>query len=116
LGEGDGWVVDLALEKFFDRVNNDQRMSLVKKRVADRRVLPRLTRDRKAVALTDAGMEATMEGTPPGAPWSPVRANLRWDGLDQEWERRGTGSCARRTMVTFTSRGHAPGVAGTRRD
>jgi RNA-directed DNA polymerase len=68
LGEGDGGVVDLDLEPFFDRVNHDQLMSLVKKRVADRRVLPLIDRDLKAGALTDAGLKATVEGTPQGGP------------------------------------------------
>jgi reverse transcriptase-like protein len=89
LGEGYGWVVDLDLEKFFDRVNHDKRMSLAKKRVADRRVLQLIDRYLKAGALTDAGLEATGEGTPHGGPLSPLLANLLLDGLDQELERRG---------------------------
>jgi RNA-directed DNA polymerase len=67
-GEGDGWVVDLDLEKCFDRVNQDKLMSLVKERVADRRVLQRIDRYLKAGALTEAGGEATVEGTPQGGP------------------------------------------------
>ena len=89
LGEGDGWVVDLDFEKFFDRVNHDKLMSLVKKRVADRRVLPLIDRYLKAGALTDEGLEATGEGTPQGGPLSPLLANLLLDGLDKELERRG---------------------------
>ncbi|HEX9869440.1 MAG TPA: reverse transcriptase domain-containing protein, partial [Candidatus Tectomicrobia bacterium] len=79
----------LDLEQVFDRVNHDQRMSLVKKRVADRRVRQRIDRDLKAGAGTDAGVEATVEGTPPGGPVSPRWANVLLDGLDQAWERRG---------------------------
>lgn len=82
-------MVDLDLEKFFDRVNHDKLMSLVKKRVADRRVLQLIDRYLKAGALTDAGLEATVEGTPQGGPRSPLLANLLLDGLDQELERRG---------------------------
>src|SRR5919109_4483819 len=89
LSEGYGWVVDLDLEKFFDRVNHDKLMSLVKKRVADRRVLPLIDRYLKAGALTDEGLEATGEGTPQGGPLSPLLANLLLDGLDKELERRG---------------------------
>jgi RNA-directed DNA polymerase len=89
LGEGYGWVVDLDLEKFFDRVNHDKLMSLVKARVADRRVLQLIDRYLKAGALTDEGLEATVEGTPQGGPLSPLLANLLLDGLDQELERRG---------------------------
>jgi RNA-directed DNA polymerase len=82
-------VVDLALEKCFARVNHDKLMSVGKKRVADRRVLQLIARDRKAGALTDEGLEATGAGTPHGGPLSPVRANLLRDGLDKEWARRG---------------------------
>jgi RNA-directed DNA polymerase len=86
---GYSWVVDLDVEKFFDRVNHDKLMSLVKGRVADRRVLQLIDRYLKAGALTDAGLEATGEGTPQGGPLSPVLANLLLDGLDKELERRG---------------------------
>jgi RNA-directed DNA polymerase len=68
LGEGHGWVVDLDLEKFFDRVNQDKLMSLVQDRIADRRVWQLIDRYLKAGALTDEGLEATVEGTPPGGP------------------------------------------------
>ena len=89
LGAGDGWGVDLDLEQCVDRVNHDTRMRLVKKRVADRRVLQRIDRSLKAGAGTDAGVEATVEGTPPGGPRSPLWAHRRLDGLDKAWERRG---------------------------
>jgi RNA-directed DNA polymerase len=89
LGEGYSWVVDLDLEKFFDRVNHDKLMSLVKQRIAGRRVLQLIDRYLKAGALTDEGLEATLEGTPPGGPLSPLLANLLLDGLDKELERRG---------------------------
>jgi retron-type reverse transcriptase len=89
LGEGYSWVVDLDLEKFFDRVNHDKLMSLVTQRVADRRVLQLIDRYLKAGALTDEGLEATREGTPQGGPLSPLLANLLLDGLDKELERRG---------------------------
>ncbi|HXH14357.1 MAG TPA: reverse transcriptase domain-containing protein [Alphaproteobacteria bacterium] len=89
LGEGYSWVVDLDLEKFFDRVNQDKLMSLVKGRVADRRVLKLIDRYLKAGALTEEGWEATGEGTPQGGPVSPLVANLLLDELDKELERRG---------------------------
>jgi RNA-directed DNA polymerase len=89
LGEGYSWMVDLDLEKFFDRVNHDKLMSLVKGRVADRRGLQLIDRYLKAGALTDEGLEATVEGTPQGGPLSPLLANLLLDGLDRELERRG---------------------------
>ena len=87
--EGYDWVVDLDLEKFFDRVNHDKLMSLVKERVRDRRVLQLIDRYLKAGALTGDGFEATVEGTPQGGPLSPLVANLLLDRFDKELERRG---------------------------
>lgn len=89
LEEGYDWVVDLDLAKFFDRVNQDKLMSLVKGRVADRRVLQLIDRSLKAGALTGDGFEATTEGTPQGGPLSPLLANLLLDTFDKELERRG---------------------------
>jgi RNA-directed DNA polymerase len=89
LGEGYGWVVDLDLEKFFDRVNQDKLMSLVKERVTDRRALQLIDRYLKAGTLTEEGWEATVEGTPQGGPLSPLLANLLLNELDKELERRG---------------------------
>jgi RNA-directed DNA polymerase len=89
LNAGYSWVVDLDLEKFFDRVNHDKLMSRVKERVAERRVLRLINRYLKAGALTDEGLEATAEGTPQGGPVSPLPANLLLDGLDKALERRG---------------------------
>jgi RNA-directed DNA polymerase len=89
LEEGYSWVVDLDLEKFFDRVNHDKLMRLVKDRVKDRRGLQLIDRYLKAGALTGDGFEATTEGTPQGGPLSPLLANLLLDGFDKELERRG---------------------------
>jgi RNA-directed DNA polymerase len=89
LKAGYNWVVDLDLEKFFDRVNHDKLMSRVKARVTDRRVLQLIDRYLKAGALTGDGFEATPEGAPQGGPLSPLLANLLLDGLDREVEKRG---------------------------
>jgi len=89
IAAGYRWVVDLDLEKFFDRVNHDQLMGRVAQRVADRR-LRRLLR-----AYLDAGVMAeglvspTDEGTPQGGPLSPLLSNIVLDVLDRELERRG---------------------------
>jgi RNA-directed DNA polymerase len=89
IAAGHRWVVDLDLEKFFDRVNHDQLMGRVAQRVADKRLL-RLLR-----AFLDAGVMAhglvspTDEGTPQGGPLSPLLSNLVLDELDRELERRG---------------------------
>jgi RNA-directed DNA polymerase len=71
-GAGDGGVVDLDFEKCCDRVNPDKVRRLATLGGADRRVGPRIDRDLKAGARTDAGLEATGAGTRPGGPVSPL--------------------------------------------
>jgi RNA-directed DNA polymerase len=88
--EGYTWVVDIALERFFDQVNHDVLRSRVRRRVTDRRVLTLIHRFLKAGVLTLEGSVApTAAGTPPGGPLSPLLANLRLDEFDQELEKRG---------------------------
>jgi RNA-directed DNA polymerase len=82
-------VVALDVEKVFDRVNHDKLRRVVKRRVADRGVWPRIERARKAGALPAEGREAPVEGPPQGGPVSPLLTNLLRDGRDQEWARRG---------------------------
>jgi RNA-directed DNA polymerase len=87
---GHTWVVDVDLEKFFDRVNHDVLMSRVRARVKDRRVVRLIHRFLKAGVLTLEGIvEPTGEGTPQGSPLSPLLANLMLDDLDKELEKRG---------------------------
>jgi RNA-directed DNA polymerase len=87
IASGHGFVVDLDLEKFFDRVNHDILMGLVAKRVTDKRILIRgfLT----AGVLIDGLVGPTEEGTPQGGPLSPLLSNLMLDVLDKELEKRG---------------------------
>jgi len=82
-------VVDLDLEKFFDRVNHDKMMSLVRGRVADWRVNRLIRRCLKAGMLTGDVYVPRSEGTPQGGPLSPLLSNLLLDQLDQELEKRG---------------------------
>ena len=89
LHKGYAWVVDLDLEKFFDRVNHDKMMSLVEKRLKDRRVITLLRRYLTSGVLVGEDYHETHEGTPQGGPLSPLLANLLLDGLDKELERRG---------------------------
>jgi RNA-directed DNA polymerase len=89
LSAGYSWVVDVDLEKFFDRVNHDKLMARLKQRVADARVLKLIDRYLKAGALSAGKLQATFEGTPQGGPLSPLLANLLLDDLDKELERRG---------------------------
>ena len=89
LRKGWRWVVDIDLEKFFDRVNHDKLMSLVKERVSDVRVLKLINRYLKSGAMIGNACLPTEEGTPQGGPLSPLLANLLLDQLDKELERRG---------------------------
>ena len=88
--QGYTWVVDIDVERFFDRVNHDVLMSRVRMRVKDRRVVRLIHRFLKAGVFTLEGMvEPTGEGTPQGGPLSPLLANLILDELDKELEKRG---------------------------
>ena len=89
LKEGYTWVVDMDLEKFFDRVNHDKLMSEVSKRVQDRRVLTLIHRFLKAGAMEHEALHETVDGVPQGGPLSPLLSNLILDRLDRELERRG---------------------------
>ncbi|EPU0389961.1 reverse transcriptase domain-containing protein [Escherichia coli] len=89
IGAGYHWVVDLDLEKFFDRVNHDVLMSRIEKRVSDKRVLSLIRRFLNA-GVMDAGLvRPVTEGTPQGGPLSPQLSNLLLDDLDKELEKRG---------------------------
>lgn len=87
---GKGWVVDLDLKSFFDRVNHDQLLSRVAGKVRDKRLL-RLIGDylRAPLQTPDGRREVRRQGTPQGGPLSPLLANIYLDPLDQELERRG---------------------------
>jgi RNA-directed DNA polymerase len=89
IATGHGWVVDLDLEKFFDRVDHDILMGLVAKRVADRCVLRLIRGFLAAGVLADGLVGPTDEGTPQGGPLSPLLSNLMLDVLDKELVRRG---------------------------
>lgn len=87
--QGLDWVVDIDLEKFFDRVNHDRLMSLIEKRLPDRRVVSLLRLYLRSGVIDGDGFHETLEGTVQGGPISPVLANLLLDGLDKELEQRG---------------------------
>ena len=89
IASGHGIVVDIDLEKFFDRVNHDILMGLVAKRVADKRILKLIRGFLTAGVLMDGLVGATEEGTPQGGPLSPMLSNLMLDVLDKELETRG---------------------------
>jgi RNA-directed DNA polymerase len=87
--EGRSFVVDVDLEKFFDRVNHDILMGRLVKRIADRRVLRLIRRYLNAGVLANGVVIERDEGTPQGGPLSPLLANVLLDEVDKELERRG---------------------------
>jgi RNA-directed DNA polymerase len=89
IAAGHAVVVDIDLEKFFDRVNHDILMGLIAKRVADKRILKLIRGFLTAGVLADGLVSPTEEGTPQGGPLSPLLSNLMLDVLDKELEKRG---------------------------
>ena len=90
---GRRWVVDIDLEKFFDRVNHDILMVLVKRKVKDRRVLKLIDRYLKVGMFAGGIVSPRQEGTPQGGPLSPLLSNILLDELDKELEKRGHAFC-----------------------
>jgi RNA-directed DNA polymerase len=91
--EGRGFVVDLDLEKFFDRVNHDILMSRIARRIGDKRLLLIIRRFLQAGLMQDGVCVVREEGTPQGGPLSPLLANLLLDDLDQLLDSRGHCFC-----------------------
>jgi RNA-directed DNA polymerase len=93
VGEGRRWVVDLDLEKFFDRVNHDVLMARVGRKVKDERVRKLIRRYLEAGLMEGGVASARSEGTPQGGPLSPLLSNILLDDLDCELEKRGHRFC-----------------------
>jgi RNA-directed DNA polymerase len=108
---GDSGVVALDVETFVARVNHDTRMRLGKKRAADRRVLPRRARDLKAGVRTEAALEATGEGTPPGGPGRPCEPIYGETVWTRRWSGGATGAYGTRMRATSTCRADRRGSA-----
>jgi RNA-directed DNA polymerase len=89
MAEGYRWVVDLDLEKFFDRVNHDKLMARIETRVGDQRMLKLIRTFLKAGVMEGGLVSPVDEGTPQGGPLSPLLSNIVLDEFDRELERRG---------------------------
>jgi RNA-directed DNA polymerase len=89
IAKGYGWVIDLDLEKFFDRVNHDKLMGQIAQRVEDKRLLKLIRTFLNAGVMENGLVSPSVEGTPQGGPLSPLLSNLVLDELDRELERRG---------------------------
>jgi RNA-directed DNA polymerase len=87
--EGYEWVVDIDLEKFFDKVNHDILMSRVARKVKDKKILLLIRRFLQAGVMENGLIQATEEGTPQGGPLSPLLSNIMLDDFDKELEKRG---------------------------
>ena len=87
---GKGWVIDIDLKNFFDRVNHDKLMSLIGSKVRDKRLLRLIAEYLRApLQKPDGSLEKRTQGTPQGGPLSPLLANIYLDPLDKELEKRG---------------------------
>jgi len=93
VASGKRWVVDVDLEKFFDRVNHDILMSRVARRIADKNLLRTIRRYLTSGIMVGGVAIVRREGTPQGSPLSPLLSNILLDDLDKELERRGHRFC-----------------------
>ncbi|MCM3712416.1 group II intron reverse transcriptase/maturase [Sporosarcina luteola] len=87
--EGNRWVVDMDLEKFFDKVNHDRLMGTLAKRIKDKRLLKLIRKYLKSGIMINGLVTNSEEGTPQGGPLSPLLSNIVLDELDKELEKRG---------------------------
>lgn len=93
VAEGRRFVVDIDVEKFFDRVNHDLLMTLLSKKLGDGRMLRLIRRYLEAGMMAEGTVSPRMEGTPQGGPLSPLLSNILLTELDRELERRGHAFC-----------------------
>lgn len=89
LNDGRTYIVEIDLEKFFDRVNHDKLMYLLSRRIEDKRVLRLIRRYLESGVMEHGVITRNSEGTPQGGPLSPVLSNIMLDELDKELENRG---------------------------
>jgi len=89
LNEGYEWVIELDLEKFFDKVNHDKLMGLLTKKISDKRILKLIRSYLNSGIMEDGVVTARTEGTPQGSPLSPLLSNIVLNELDNELQARG---------------------------
>ena len=93
INEGYRWVVDIDLEKFFDKVNHDILMYKLSKDIKDKRVLKLIRKYLQSGIMINGIVVSNEEGTPQGGPLSPLLSNIMLDELDKELEKRGHRFC-----------------------
>lgn len=93
INEGYRWVVDIDLEKFFDRVNHDKLMNKLLRNIKDKRVLKLIRKYLQSGIMINGVVVSNDEGTPQGGPLSPLLSNIMLDELDKELEKRGHKFC-----------------------
>ena len=93
INEGNRLVIDMDLEKFFDKVNHDILMGKLEKKIKDKRLLSLIRKYLKSGILINGVSVTSAEGTPQGGPLSPLLANIMLDELDKELEKRGHKFC-----------------------
>ena len=89
INDGCEWIVDLDIEKYFDTVNHDKLISILRERVKDARTLHLIRSFLKAGVLEDGLVSPNLEGVPQGGPLSPILSNIYLDKFDKELEQRG---------------------------
>ena len=93
ISKGKEWVVDIDLEKFFDKINHDRLMQRLSKGIGDKRLLRLINVYLKSGIMADGMIEQRISGTPQGSPLSPLLSNIILDELDKELEKRGLSFC-----------------------
>ena len=89
LNEGKTWIVEIDLEKFFDTVNHDKLMSLLERKIEDKRTLQLIRQYLRSGIMEGGAVSPRVEGTPQGSPLSPLLSNILLNELDKELEQRG---------------------------
>ena len=93
INQGNKWVVDMDLEKFFDKVNHDILVRKLEKRIKDQRLIKLIRKYLESGVLINGIKVSSEKGTPQGGPLSPLLANIMLDDLDKELEKRGHKFC-----------------------